>query len=69
MPVAALPATAEVWMEPGVTPENLDDNVAGFYRRPKAPGKVALVLGAGNIAAIAPLDALYKLRKLLESRK
>jgi acyl-CoA reductase-like NAD-dependent aldehyde dehydrogenase len=53
--------TAEVWMEPGVTPENLHDNVAAFYRRPNPAGKVALVLGAGNIAAIAPLDVLYKL--------
>ncbi len=51
----------EVWMEPGVTPENLDEHVAGFYRSPNPVGKVALVLGAGNIAAIAPLDVLYKL--------
>jgi aldehyde dehydrogenase (NAD(P)+) len=53
--------TAEVWMEPGVTPENLDDHVAAFYRQKNPVGKVALVLGAGNIASIAPLDVLYKL--------
>jgi aldehyde dehydrogenase (NAD(P)+) len=53
--------TAEVWMQPGVTPENLDDHVAGFYRQKNADGKVALVLGAGNIASIGPLDVLYKL--------
>jgi hypothetical protein len=53
--------TAEVWMEPGVTPENLDDHVAAFYRLKDPVAKLALVLGAGNIAAIAPLDVLYKL--------
>jgi aldehyde dehydrogenase (NAD(P)+) len=51
----------EVWMEPDVTPENLEQHMAGFYRTPNPVGKVALVLGAGNIASIAPLDVLYKL--------
>ena len=53
--------SGEVWMEPDVTPENLDEHVAAFYRTPQPTGKVALVLGAGNIASIAPLDVLYKL--------
>jgi aldehyde dehydrogenase (NAD(P)+) len=53
--------TAEVWMEPDVTPENLDDNVASFYRQAHHEPKLALVLGAGNIASIAPLDVLHKL--------
>jgi acyl-CoA reductase-like NAD-dependent aldehyde dehydrogenase len=55
--------TAEVWMQPGVTRANLADNVAGSYDIPaeKRVGKVALVLGAGNIAAIAPLDCFHKL--------
>ena len=52
---------AEVWMEAGVTAENLRDNVAGFYREASPAGKVALVLGAGNIASIPPLDLLHKL--------
>jgi len=52
---------ADVWMEPGVTAGNLREHVAGFYRRPPGPGKVALVLGAGNIASIPPLDLLHKL--------
>jgi aldehyde dehydrogenase (NAD(P)+) len=51
---------AEVWMEPGVTRENLAENMAEIYRRPTT-GKVALVLGAGNVASIAPLDVLHKL--------
>jgi len=51
---------AEVWMEPGEEPTQ------GELYRNKAkghlpPGKVALVLGAGNVASIGPMDALYKL--------
>jgi len=53
--------SAEVWMAPDVTPENLGDQMASLYRDPNPIGKVALVLGAGNIASIAPLDVLYKL--------
>jgi aldehyde dehydrogenase (NAD(P)+) len=53
--------SAEVWMQPDVTQENLTQHIAGFYREKLPAGKVALVLGAGNIASIAPLDVLYKL--------
>ena len=53
--------TGEVWMEPEVTPDNLPEHQASFYRQKNPTGKVALVLGAGNIASIAPLDVLYKL--------
>jgi len=53
--------TAEVWMEPGVTRENLPQHMASFYRRVDPAGAVALVLGAGNINSIPPLDALYRL--------
>jgi acyl-CoA reductase-like NAD-dependent aldehyde dehydrogenase len=51
---------AEVWMRPGVTLEGLRDTQAVAYRRRPA-GKVALVLGAGNVSSIGPMDALYKL--------
>lgn len=53
--------SAEVWMQPGVTPQNLVNHTASFYRNPSPKGKVALVLGAGNIASIAPLDVLHKM--------
>ncbi len=55
--------SADVWMQDGVTRENLADNVASAYDIPtdKRKGKVALVLGAGNIASIAPLDCFQKL--------
>ncbi len=53
---------AEVWMAPGVTPGNLAATMAVNYR-PGAhrSGRVALVLGAGNISSIPPMDALSKL--------
>jgi aldehyde dehydrogenase (NAD(P)+) len=52
---------AEVWMEPGVTAGELRDHMASFYRRETPAGRVALVLGAGNISSIAPLDLLHEL--------
>ncbi|HYW54141.1 MAG TPA: aldehyde dehydrogenase family protein [Dongiaceae bacterium] len=52
---------AEVWMEPEVTRANLRENTASFYARVKPEGFVTLVLGAGNIASIPPLDVLTAL--------
>ena len=51
----------DVWQQPGVTPDALAETVGVFYKQSNPEGKVALVLGAGNIAAIPPLDVLYKL--------
>ena len=51
----------EVWMEPGVTSANLSANMGGFYKEKAPQGRVALVLGAGNIASIGPMDVLHKL--------
>lgn len=53
--------TAEVWMQPEVTLENLREHQAEFYRANAPKGRLALVLGAGNVASIGPMDALYKL--------
>ena len=53
--------TSEVWMEAGVTLANLSDNQARFYRKESPTGILSLVLGAGNVASIGPMDALYKL--------
>ncbi|MEU2262071.1 aldehyde dehydrogenase family protein [Streptomyces sp. NPDC019645] len=53
--------TAQVWMRPGTTAEQARSRAAGEYRdRPGRPA-VALVLGAGNVAAITALDILHKL--------
>jgi acyl-CoA reductase-like NAD-dependent aldehyde dehydrogenase len=53
--------TADVWMEPGVTAESLPSTQAVAYHQSDRPGGVALVLGAGNVSSIGPMDALYKL--------
>jgi hypothetical protein len=52
---------ADVWMKPEVTLETLHETIASFYRLSQPQGKVALVLGAGNVSSIGPLDAVYKL--------
>ncbi len=52
--------TADVWMQPGVTAESLPSTQAVAYQGER-PGGVALVLGAGNVSSIGPMDALYKL--------
>ena len=54
---------ADVWMQHGVNAANLPENAAKAYDIPleQRVRKVALVLGAGNIAAISPLDAFQKL--------
>jgi aldehyde dehydrogenase (NAD(P)+) len=53
--------TADVWMQEGVTEQNLRQNMAGFYRREEPEGELALVLGAGNVSAIVPLDILDRM--------
>jgi len=53
--------TADVWMQEGVTEQNLRENMAGFYRREDPDGELALVLGAGNVSAIVPLDILDRM--------
>lgn len=53
--------SADTWLPAGVTAATLDAHMASFYRNKHHRARVALVLGAGNISAIAPLDALYKL--------
>jgi hypothetical protein len=46
----------EVWMQPGQPATQ-----GQVYRHKPDRGQVALVLGAGNVSSIGPLDALYKL--------
>ena len=53
--------TAEVWMQAGIAADAIAQTQAVAYRDGGADGKVALVLGAGNVSSIGPLDALYKL--------
>lgn len=53
--------TAEVWMQPDVTLESLPTTQAGAYRDGRLKGRVALVLGGGNVSSIGPMDVLTKL--------
>ncbi|MDR2997853.1 MAG: aldehyde dehydrogenase family protein [Microbacterium sp.] len=52
---------AEVWMEPGVTAERVRASAGLAAKRPERTNGIGLVLGAGNITSIAPLDAHYEL--------
>ncbi|SEB83039.1 aldehyde dehydrogenase family protein [Streptomyces sp. TLI_105] len=52
---------AEVWTTPGVTEDQLRATAGLTQRTPRRTRGVALVLGAGNIFSIPPLDVLYQL--------
>jgi len=52
---------AEVWLEPGVTAAAALEEQAGIYREKRQPGRVALVLGAGNASMLPVIDSLHKL--------
>ncbi len=51
----------EIWMEPDVTIEGLFKSQAMAYYDKEHEGKVTLVLGAGNVSSIGPMDVIYKL--------
>ena len=53
--------TVDVHMLPGVTEDALDATRASFYQGQKHDGRVVLVLGAGNITSIPPMDVITKL--------
>jgi len=53
--------TAEVWMKPDAPGKNGMPSQASFYHREDKEGKVALVLGVGNVAAIVVADFMSKL--------
>jgi aldehyde dehydrogenase (NAD(P)+) len=51
----------EVRMQHGIDAKTVDQRRASFYRGGGHQGQVALVLGAGNIAAIGPMDVITKM--------
>lgn len=54
--------TARVWMEPGIPLSEARQHLGSIYTKPDtATPAVAVVLGAGNVASIAPLDLIHKL--------
>ncbi len=46
----------EVWIEPGA-----EATQGACYRNKRESGRVALVLGAGNVSSIPPMDVIHKL--------
>ncbi len=56
-----LGTSAEVWMQPDVARQDLSEEQALPYRDPTSSGKIALVLGAGNIPWLPFAQTMYKL--------
>jgi aldehyde dehydrogenase (NAD(P)+) len=53
--------SADVWMQPGVTADQVRAEAGLGQLAPEVGGGIGLVLGAGNITSIPPLDVLYEL--------
>lgn len=53
--------SASVWMQPGIGREQARATAGLAQRAPEDTHGVALVLGAGNVTSIAPLDVIYQL--------
>ena len=53
--------TAEVWLAPGVDEATVRARAGLGEREPQVTHGIGVVLGAGNITAIPPLDAIYEL--------
>ncbi|MFI7585527.1 aldehyde dehydrogenase family protein [Spongisporangium articulatum] len=53
--------TADVWMKPGVDAQTVRRQAGLSELDPTNTHGVAVVLGAGNITSIAPLDVIYEL--------
>ncbi|MDV8024763.1 aldehyde dehydrogenase family protein [Rhodococcus sp. IEGM 1330] len=53
--------TAEVWLKPGIDRATAQRTAGLAQLDPTRTAGVGVVLGAGNITSIAPLDALYEL--------
>ncbi len=53
--------TADVHMLAGVTEDKLESDRAPFYKQPDHNGRLVVVLGAGNISAIPPMDVITKM--------
>ncbi|MBS4102978.1 aldehyde dehydrogenase family protein [Tsukamurella paurometabola] len=53
--------SARVWLKPGVSAEQARSTAGLAQREPTNTQGISVVLGAGNITSIAPLDTLYEL--------
>jgi aldehyde dehydrogenase (NAD(P)+) len=53
--------SCRVRMLPGVSASGVRDKQASFYGKKDPEGAVSLILGAGNVSSIPPMDAFYKM--------
>jgi aldehyde dehydrogenase (NAD(P)+) len=53
--------SCDVRMLPGVTTSGVRERQASFYGKKDPAGRVSVVLGAGNVSSIPPMDAFYKM--------
>jgi acyl-CoA reductase-like NAD-dependent aldehyde dehydrogenase len=53
--------SAEIWLEPGISVAQATRDAGLGELTPTTNGGVGLVLGAGNVTSIPPLDVLYEL--------
>ncbi|MCS6915745.1 MAG: aldehyde dehydrogenase family protein [Myxococcales bacterium] len=51
----------ETHLLPGIDEAGARARQAEFYQQRDPPGRVAVILGAGNVASIPPLDTIYKM--------
>ncbi|MFW9770008.1 MAG: aldehyde dehydrogenase family protein [Candidatus Thorarchaeota archaeon] len=59
--LVTLGLTVEVWMEDGISEEQLEELQAVVYKEKEQNGSVVLVLGGGNVSGISVNDSMYKL--------
>jgi acyl-CoA reductase-like NAD-dependent aldehyde dehydrogenase len=52
--------TVSELMQEGLTPADVKAKAGSFYDQAAPEGGVSLILGAGNVSSIPPMDALYK---------
>ncbi|HMJ12871.1 MAG TPA: aldehyde dehydrogenase family protein [Polyangiaceae bacterium] len=55
------PFSCDTWIGSSVERARIADSQASFYKLSDPTGGVSLVLGAGNVASIPPMDVLYKM--------
>jgi aldehyde dehydrogenase (NAD(P)+) len=53
--------SSEVWMQPGIDEATVRQRAGLAEREPTATQGICVVLGAGNISSIPPLDVIYEL--------
>jgi acyl-CoA reductase-like NAD-dependent aldehyde dehydrogenase len=53
--------TGHTLMQAGVTPDQACDRQAAFYQRRDPEGGLSVILGAGNVASIPPMDVASKM--------